>query len=144
MGKQGWIVVCGALALGAGCRPMPYAVATIVSFTARDAEGKQCYRQCQEGWHGCAAQCRGPSTSVVIGVGPIAVGSHRSPATCRRECRAYRTDCLRGCPGIEERSLDVRYCPDEAGQCEEPDPSSPKLDLPLYCRGPDGRLHPCE
>jgi hypothetical protein len=146
MGKGAWTVLgfgVVMLVLTMGCRPVPYAVATIVSFKARDADGTQCYQRCQEGWHACAAECHGPSTSVVIGVGPIAVGSHRSPASCRHHCRGYRTDCLRGCPGVQEQAVDVRYCPDGPGRCEEPDPHSPKLALPLYCHGPDGQLRPC-
>ena len=130
--------------LAVGCRPPPHAVVTIVSFDARGRAGKRCHNQCQSTWHACAAECRGPSTSVVIGVGPIAVGHHSSPATCRSECWAYRNDCLRGCPGVQERSTRVRVCPHGPGYCEEPDPASPVLDLPLYCRGPDGHLRPCE
>lgn len=142
MRRSLWAVL--GVALAVGCRPTPYTVASIVSYKARDDAGEHCYRQCQSSWHGCAGGCGGPSTSVVIGVGPIAVGQHRSPATCREDCRAQRDDCLAGCPGVEQRVRRVRYCPEGPGYCEEPDPASPTLKLPLYCRGPDGRLLPCE
>lgn len=130
--------------LGLGCRPRPFAVATIISYNPTKPEGRRCYHHCQSSWHHCAASCGSSSTSVVIGVGPVAFGSSSSPEGCRHHCGRARTDCLRGCDGLEEVVTQVRFCPDSPSACEEPDPRSPKLQLPLYCQGADGQLHPCE
>jgi hypothetical protein len=143
--RMSWKVVAllATLGLCLGCRPAPFAVATVVSWRPTKAEGRRCYHGCQSDWHACAASCGGGSTTVVVGVGPVAFGQTRSSAGCRHHCRHARTDCLRSCEGLEERVTEVRFCPHGPGHCEEPDPRSPKLQLPLYCRDRDGRLHPC-
>jgi hypothetical protein len=134
-------LLLGSTATLLGCRPTPYAVTTIVKWKTRSDDGRRCYHRCQSGWHHCASGCGG-STSVVIGLGPVAVGGTSGGPACRKHCRVARVECFRGCPDVEEKVLTVRWCPDGDGHCEEHDPASPKLALPLYCRI-KGRLVPC-
>ena len=129
-----------------GCRPTPYEVATVVQWKSTKPDGRRCYHRCRSMWHGCRSQCGG-STHVSLGVGfgggAMGVGRSSGSSGCRHHCEGARIDCLRGCDGLEEHVMHVRYCPDGPGRCEAVNPDSPTMRLAEYCRGADGRLQPC-